>query len=600
MSTWENDKKTKTDDRDDFWNLDRMLPRREFQASEMVYDTEAVDITFGKDGGEGMREFAKTGNRIPPMPNITTRGERRAGGHLAARAHTPGDVLPQMSVPVSNYTPKDSFLKEVSVYRWPTRYQYYERFSADALRYFDRTAEKCPFANFFAYMPQYAAMSQDQLRWYLYWRENVRAEQYLQTDYSYLFLYVYEIINLPEKIKPEVGLDLLCKLWLAYRTDFPRLDRYMGEWVCDYCLVYALTPPFETLKNIIPSLVDKLSFKEFYIRADSRDACPFTASLCDLLSNYNWRQSKYAKGETYTLYEEHLYGAVLDTLRTAWRESEREELSSILGLSEVKLSRNAFSGALCTYNCKRRIDVTYISLSRSYQLRFLITDLYKMAENCIRAHLGIKSRLSAMGVPPSLKATMLAYFEEHLPRPLPQKKETKAPRKRALPVQKEAEPSPYEALYEPLSTTLSTEDAMKLEESSWVNTVLLVPIEEEQKPLSKAPPTSQTTVMAEDQTTASQTADPPMGDDPFENFVAHLNPIYYAALKHLICMENDEFLTLCQTNGLLPDAVCDAINDIAVTYTDDTVLEGSATGWQVSSYYANEVMAAIVAKEETT
>ena len=45
------------------------------------------------------------------------------------------------------------------------------------------------------------------------------------------------------------------------------------------------------------------------------------------------------------------------------------------------------------------------------------------------------------------------------------------------------------------------------------------------------------------------------------------------------------------------DAVCASINDIAVTYTDDTVLEEANGAWRVSSYYANELMAAIIARE---
>lgn len=586
MTEWEKKDPTVTEDRDDFWNLDRMLPKREYRPQETQNDTDTVDITFGGED-TSMREFAKTGTRIPPMPNITTRGERRASGHLAARAHTPGDVLPQMSVPVSSYTPTDSFLKDVSIFRWPQRYQYYERFTHDAERYFERTAEKCPFVNFFAYMPQYSSMSADQLRWYLYWRENVRAEIYLQTDYSYLFLYIYEIINLPHKIKAPKGLELLCKLWLAYRADFPRLDRYMGEWVCDYCLIYELEPPFSLLSSIIPHLVDKLSFKEFYIRTSKDGDCPFTPSLCDLLSNYNWRQSKYAKGTNYALFETHLYSAVLGALQTAWRANNGEGLQSALGLNEVKISRNAFSGALCTYECKRRIDVTYISLSRSYQLRFFITDLYKMAENCIRAHLGIRSRLSVSALDAPFRASVLAYFEEHLPRPIPPKKEPKAPKPKASTKAAEPTPSPYEALYEPASATLSTEDALRLEETSWVNTALLVPNEEEESaPIAEAP------------TCAEPSEDiPPLSDDPYENLIAHLNPVYYTALKHLLCLEYDEFTLLCKTEGLLCDAVCASINDIAVTYTDDTVLEEANGAWRVSSYYANELMAAIIARE---
>lgn len=626
-----NDKKLSREQlRDDFWDLDMMLPRKAPQsAAEFASpaDTETVEITFGGDD-ENLSEFAPSRSieglipkappvpphpPVPPAPNITNRAgrseaSRRARETLAARAHTPGDVHPQMSVPVCSYEPENSFLKQVSVFRWPTRYNYYERFTADAERYYNRTAAECPFANFFAYMPQYSAMSQDQLRWYLYWRDNVRHGNYLTTDYSYIFLYIYEIINLPEHVKPEDGVLLLCDLWLAYREKFPRLDRYMGEWVCDYCLVHGLPAPLEKLSPILPTLVDKLSFKEFFIRCDPESDCPFTASLCDLLSNYNWRQSKYSSGETRPLFEHYLYEAVLGALRTAWKESP--DFSSLLGLNEVAQSRNAFSGALCTYNMKRRIDISYISLSRSYQLRFIISDLYKMAENCIRAHLGIKSRLSATGVPEPLKSYIKRYFEEMLPppaKPVKTEAEKREARIRRAEEQRKKEEAAYAAYYEPLSSTLSPEDALKLEKTSWANTEMLVTEEDAEEPASvvsasSAPaekPAAAEPSVSESKEEPPAEAEIPDSDDPYENFVNHLNPIYYQALKHIICLEQAEYSALCQSAMMLPDAMADAINELAVTYTDDTALEPDGTFFKLSDFYANEIMNAVVAREDS-
>jgi hypothetical protein len=262
----DNKKTTGNMAQDDFWDLDSMLPQSVRQAPttlEGPRDTEAVEIAFGEDTDDGAREL-----HIPPMPNITQRMQRaaqyrngaarnpdRRTSPMPSHGNTPGDVSPQMAQPVCSYEPENSMIRQVSVFRWPERYQYYERFTADAERYFNRTSAEVPFVNFFAYMPQYSQMSQDQLRWYLYWRDNVRHGVYLATDYSYIFLYIYEILNLPEKIKPAQGLTMLCELWLAYREQFPRLDRYLGEWVCDYCLIHGLPAPLDTLSGILPTLV---------------------------------------------------------------------------------------------------------------------------------------------------------------------------------------------------------------------------------------------------------------------------------------------------------------------------------------------------------
>lgn len=597
---------------DDFWDLDKMLPQsvigQRAEAVPVSRDTEAVEIdahSFESDTKEV---------RIPPMPNITNRMQHAAAYRAqskradhdtpAARMmHTPGDVSPQMAQPVCEYVPENSFLRHVGVFRWSERFSYFERFTSDAERYFNRTAAECPFVNFFAYMPQYANMSQDQLRWYLYWRDNVRHGVYLASDYSYIFLFVYEIINLPDKIPPKEGLEKLCDLWLAYREQFPRLDRYMGEWVCDYCLINRLPPPLERLGDILPTLVEILTFREFYIELDTAGDCPITAQMCDILTGAAWKQSKYLTPETRPLFEEHLYASVLGAIREAWITDP--DFVSLLGFYEVTQSRNAFSGALCTYACKRRIDVSYLSLSRSYQLRFIVTDMFKLAENCIRAHLGIKSRLNATGIPESLKASVKAYFAAHLPPPeKPQRKpaETRA----AKEAEKRAkEESAYAALYEPLSKELSPDAALALEQTSWSNTELLVTEESADPVLPDAPPapTPLTPQPPEPAPTAavqtdSADTDMPDSDDPFENFVNHLNDLYYQALKHIICREDAEFAALCNASALLTDAVADAINELAVEYTEDTVLDPDGSFWTLSPYYANEVMNAVVAKEE--
>ena len=606
---------------DDFWDLDSMLPHtvRQVQSTaDGPRDTEAVEITFGEDTEDAAKEL-----HIPPMPNITSRMQRAAQyrdgaarnvqrtSPMPQRGHTPGDVSPQMAQPVGSYHPENSLIRQVSIFRWPERYQYYERFTADAERYYNRTAAECPFVNFFAYMPQYSQMSQDQLRWYLYWRDNVRHGVYLAADYSYLFLYIYEILNLPEKIRPAEGLAILCDLWLAYREQFPRLDRYLGEWVCDYCLIHSLPAPLERLSDILPTLVSILTFREFYIEFNADGDCPITPQLCDVLSSHNWRQSKYITAENRGLFETHMYASVIGALRHAWETDP--DFVSLLGFSEVQQSRNAFSGALCTYACKRRIDVTYLSLSRSYQLKFILSDLFKLAENCIRAHLGIKARLNAAGVPEVLKTYVKDYFARELPPP------QKAPRKPAeTRAQKEAaarakEESAYAALYEPVSTALSPEAALALEQHSWANTELLVTEVEEipAVPLSEqttdsvspvdAAPVQDAPVYApsaDDGDDNTDDAEDISYDDPYENFVRHLNDLYYTALKHIICREQPEFGALCQSAMMMPDAMIDAINELAVSYTDDTVLDADGSFWKLSDFYANDVMNAVVAREE--
>jgi hypothetical protein len=93
--------------------------------------------------------------------------------------------------PVLTYKPHHPLLGEVRIYPWRSSFNFYERFChiADAL--FARHGTPCHAVPFFSYMPQYDQMSRAQLDWYLYWRDCVRNGEYPDTDYSYIFLYLF-------------------------------------------------------------------------------------------------------------------------------------------------------------------------------------------------------------------------------------------------------------------------------------------------------------------------------------------------------------------------------------------------------------------------
>lgn len=49
----------------------------------------------------------------------------------------------------------------------------------------------------------------------------------LSSDLSYIFVHVYEILNLVETPDPIQAAERIRILWLAYREKYPNLDRYL-------------------------------------------------------------------------------------------------------------------------------------------------------------------------------------------------------------------------------------------------------------------------------------------------------------------------------------------------------------------------------------
>ncbi len=106
----------------------------------------------------------------------------------------------------------------------------------------DDYEENAPFSMYF---PSYQMMSYEQLRTYFSWRSAVRKGVVRQTSFSYVFLYLYELINNVGVKDCEDGLEKLAFLWDAYRPYEKKLDRYMNVWVRDYYITNDFSVPFE-------------------------------------------------------------------------------------------------------------------------------------------------------------------------------------------------------------------------------------------------------------------------------------------------------------------------------------------------------------------
>jgi hypothetical protein len=81
-------------------------------------------------------------------------------------------------------------------------------------------------------------MSQKQLDWYFYLRTKFRKYEYPKSDLSYIFLYIYELINNVGTENTEDGLVRLIKIWNAYKNNYKNLNNYLPEWIVDYMDVY--------------------------------------------------------------------------------------------------------------------------------------------------------------------------------------------------------------------------------------------------------------------------------------------------------------------------------------------------------------------------
>ncbi len=421
-------------DRDDFWDFSALIPPRH---------------------GRGRSPFVSSAPTAPvsaePPCSATDSVPSRDDGQRRLTAV----ALPET---VCEYVPEENpLLLSVRISKRVGGYNFYHRFREDALPLLQRQGTACSFVPYFSYIPQFGQLTREQADFYLYFRDEANEGRYIQTTQSYILLYVYEIINLPDRITPTVGARRLARIWAAYRKAFPQINKYMLQWLMDYCLLHRVACPYADIEGFINEYLSGAALREFYLVADGDlSECRLDAVLA-LSSEYQYKNGRYTTGEHGALFLKHIPSATKEVLRILLAERKQNAGGEI-----VTLRFDAFCGALYADQNKYSIEVRYYSVTADDGMRALITAVVKYAENKIRAALSIRSRLSVGEIPPRFLKILDAYFAEYGNRSV----ESPA-----------ARPS-YEALYDADSVGISLEDAEKIENISWQNTKMLVPEEE--------------------------------------------------------------------------------------------------------------------------
>ena len=182
----------------DFWDLSDLIPKKKSTPSGKPFKNE---IPLSEIREDLPRDSAKADERT-----LTS--------------------IPEGSVTEESYVPSDNpLLRRVTVKARETGYSFYAQFRRHAEAYFDRHGDEVPYVPFFSYIPQYSQLSADQLAYYFYFRDAVERGETPRIDYSYFWLYIYEILNLPDRIPPCEGVKKLCRAWRLYRAALPKIPR---------------------------------------------------------------------------------------------------------------------------------------------------------------------------------------------------------------------------------------------------------------------------------------------------------------------------------------------------------------------------------------
>lgn len=275
-------------------------------------------------------------------------------------------------------------------------------FIEQAREYTDKSHEKTDHIPFMCYWPSYEYMSQAQLNWYFYMRSCIRRREYIDTDLSYLFVYIYELINQVGINSPEDGLERLIDLWINYRSRYSKLDRYLTEWVGDYISFYKCDAEkaFELLKAeglflLMPT--DMLA--DYYF--SKGQVLPL--ELISRFSDYKIYESEFIKGEHGNLFTDHLVGLVNDIREHMNKINPGSfEKRELLISAARQHKRLPFQRALFHNPDNIRIE-SCLPYEQHKPLRNFITAIIKEFENQLRKLTRYRGRLRPDSLPEDIK-----------------------------------------------------------------------------------------------------------------------------------------------------------------------------------------------------
>lgn len=294
----------------------------------------------------------------------------------------------------------------VSVIAYPA----HNKFFADMRTYADKALAHAVFVPFSQYWPTYESMNKQQQDWYFYWRTQVRNGIYPDTDLSYIFVHIYELLSACGWRNAQNGYDQLMRLWIAYRAKFPKLDHYLFEWTFDFSQNYNL--PF-TLPDIPNIQLPKFSVVED-IMVDSHIEdrplkLPF--ELIDDMCDYSLVGSKfYAEGH-HQLMKEAIPRVVALADAAMVKKSNQGILATYGPTQVVKQIRYIYQSAVCP-RANEKSTITVKPYLSTVTLRFYLNNLVRYAENVLRELYGYRGKLRGINLDEETSCLVEAFLKK--------------------------------------------------------------------------------------------------------------------------------------------------------------------------------------------
>lgn len=287
-----------------------------------------------------------------------------------------------------------------------------QRFVKSARELVNKVEQTAVFMPFMTYWPTYESMTDAQARWYFYWRNEVRQQRYPHTDSSYIYLYTYELLNLIGCDTPEQGYYLIMGVWRAYRSAFPKLNGYLGNWMTDFVLLHQLDVPIQEVLSLCGNtlsgeLLDMELYRRFCAEPVELDV-PMLAHTAD----YDITRSKFYQS-MHSLSVDVMLPKVIALVDAYLKKQQGQRIVELYYPGQYVRVRYAFRSAIYAGGA-REIKVPVVPLSTHAPLRDFLAQVTRFAENKLREIAGFAGRLRGIELDAPLQKLIALYLEREL------------------------------------------------------------------------------------------------------------------------------------------------------------------------------------------
>lgn len=267
-------------------------------------------------------------------------------------------------------------------------------FKKESFKHVNNGGSPCSFVPFMSYWPTYSSMNSEQTQWYFYWRKKVREGTYLDTDLSYIFLYVYELLNGVGYKQPAEGFEMIWNTWQAYNEKFSKLNGYLSNWLFDFVIINNLDDKLEKLLTSSAIYNDNILFSiRIYKRYIEESSAILLEDVLQIITYSVYKSKVSLKGNESLLMQEleRVVNIINEETINKYGKNLFKLFCPIYKIDERKY---AYSSAV--YDGNITYNISYLSFKQHSPLVQFLTSLVKEIENRVRKKLSFSGRLKGI------------------------------------------------------------------------------------------------------------------------------------------------------------------------------------------------------------